>query len=334
LLASGLSVPDELRITVVCHNLERDDIARTLSPETGRVIRFLELKDGEPSPAGPFMFGIANATAEYVSIMGSDDTVEPGAMGAWLALARRFRVTALIPPEVHASGIKVATPPTRPWRSRRLRPVRDRLVYRTAPLGLIKREAIGRLGLTMPSRLRSGSDQLFGLKLWFSGEEIAYGRRSPHYVVGADAATRVTTVPRPAEQELQAVIELIGDPWFTGLTLRSRRSVVTKLVRVHVFSAAAVRSERSSWTEDDRAVLSDLVVRFFAVAPGFERALSLADRRLMDAISARVTASQAIAALAQARRRFGRPSTLLTRDIRGILAVDGPLRFMVASFLL
>jgi hypothetical protein len=35
-----------------------------------------------------------------------------------------------------------------------------------------------------------------------------------------------------------------------------------------------------------------------------------------------------------ARSRFGHPLTVLTRDVRGLLARDGPIRFMVAARLL
>jgi len=333
-LLSGLEVPSVLRISVVCHNIPAEQIAERLRPETRGLVRFLQLDDGEPSPAGPFMFGMRSATADYVSIMGSDDTLEPGALAAWLERAQHLGLTALIPPERHASGKKVATPPTRPWRSGLLDGARDRLAYRTAPLGLIRRESIERLGLTMPSRLRSGSDQLFGAKLWFSGERVAYGRGTPHYVVGADAVTRVTMTARPAAVELMAIDELVADPWFAALSLRARRSIVTKIVRVHIVSAAATRTTHESWTPEDRTWLSGLLSRLALSAPGYERTLSIADARLVDALSGAEASTDRLGALLAARRRFGTPATIVTRDIRGLLAADGPLRFMAASVLL
>src|SRR5690606_29098886 len=131
-------------INVVCHNIDAAEISAAVPVAMRGFVRFLALSVGEPSPAGPFMFGIRAATAEYVSIMGSDDFLEPGALRAWVDLARRLDLTAFIPPERHSSGAKVATPPVRPWHTGLLDPVRDRVAYRTAPLGLIKRAAISR----------------------------------------------------------------------------------------------------------------------------------------------------------------------------------------------
>lgn len=334
LLASGLSVPTELRINVVCHNVPVDEIAQTLRPDAREKVRLLEFNDGQPSPAGPFMFGISSATAEYVSIMGSDDSLEPGALRAWLDAARAGDLTAVIPPERHASGAKVATPPIRPFRSGALHPLKDRLAYRTAPLGLIKRGAVSRLGLDMPPRLRNGSDQLFGLKLWFSGEPIGYAHRAPRYVVGADAKTRVTFAVRPAVEDLRAISELFADEWTRSQPLPVRRAIVAKSVRVHVFSAALVRTKGDRWTDDDRAHIAGLLREAEELAPGYLRVLSIADRRLVDALLAGTAGVDMLSSLLRLRSRFGHPLTVLTRDIRGLAEGDGPLRFMIAAKLL
>lgn len=334
LLESGLELERELRIDVVCHNIAASTVGDMLGADTRPAVRLLEFADGQPSPAGAFMHGIRSATAEYVSIMGSDDTLEPRALREWLQQARDQRLDALIPPERHASGAKVATPPVRPFRRGLLDPVRDRLAYRTAPLGLFRRRLVDELGLDMPPRLRSGSDQLFGLKLWFSGVRIAYGHGLPKYVVGADAKTRVTFTPRPAEIELRAVHELVTDPWVLALPPRTRRMIVTKSLRVHVFSAALVRSDADRWTAEDRAYLSRLLDVFAETAPDFTRPLSLVDRRLVDALADPRIDAGVIASLLRDRRRYGHPVTVLTRDARGLLAVDGPIRFMVAAKLL
>jgi hypothetical protein len=334
LVLSGLRIPEELRITVVCHNISQADIEDSLSTRAREVVRFLEYNDGEQSPAGPFMQGLRSATGEYVSIMGSDDTLEPGALAAWLAVAERSELTALIPPERHANGNKVATPPIRPFRRGVLDPLKDRLAYRTAPLGLIRRSAIDRLGLDMPSSQRSGSDQLFGVKLWFSGERIGYAKGAPKYVVGADAVSRVTLKPRPAREELQAVAELIAHPFVRSLAPRRRRAIVTKSVRVHIFSAALVRTRDDRWTDEDRATIAELLADFAEAAPGYRRPLSLADRRLLEALESGSASAEALKRMLAARSRFGHPLTVLTRDVRGLLATDGPLRLMVAARLL
>lgn len=321
-------------VTVVCHNISRDEIAATLTGEALDAVRLLELSDGIRSAAGPFNHGIAASRATYVSIMGSDDYLEPGALAAWTAQADRESLTALIAPERHASGRPVRTPPVRPFRRGLLDGVKDRLAYRTAPLGLVRREAVGRLGLEFAPGLATGDDQAFSAKLWFSGEAVAYAHRAPRYVVGDDAEQRVTLAPRALSDELRFVDELLGDPWFARLSPAPRTALAIKLTRVHVFSAASRLSDRDEWTEPDRRYLTGLLRRLESAAPGFARPLSIADRRLLDALAAGGARGGDIRALCAARRRFGRPSTLVARDLRGQLAVEGPLRFAVASALL
>lgn len=330
LTRSGLG-RDALRVTVVCHNLPVSHIAEHVPDGLDLELRLVEFSDGEPSPAGPFMHGIGLATADFVSIMGSDDELEAGALTAWLRLADERSAAAVIPPERHASGRKVTTPPTRPGR-RVLDPVRDRVAYRTAPLGLLRRDTVGRLGLTMPPRLRNGSDQLFGLRLWFSGEPLVYARRTPSYIVGADAVTRVTTAPKPAADELRAVDEIVTDPWFLGLARPIRRAILVKSVRVHVFAAITTRTVNGTWTTADRDAVAGLVARMDEAEPGFAESLARADHRLLDALHSGADNGE-IAALAARRRRFGTPSTLATRRLRDSLRRDAPLRFAAASFL-
>ncbi len=330
-LASGLG--DELRVTVVCHNISVEEIAERMSASTRSAVRFLHLHDGIRSPAGPFNHGIESADAEYVAIMGSDDSLEPGALSAWLLIARRGGAVAVIPPERHASGAAIRTPVLRPWRRGPVDPVRDRLSYRTAPLGLIRREAVARLGLRLGGNLTTGEDQLFGLKLWFSGERIEYARGAPAYLVGADATGRVTSAALPAALELRAVSELLDDTWFRALPTRARSAIAVKCVRVHVFAAAASRSATDAWVPGDREYLAALLARIEHAAPGFARPFAIADRRLIDAIADLDAPVSAVGSAAVARRRFGRPSTLIARNVRGHFAVEGPLRFSVASAL-
>ena len=130
-----------VRVTVVAHGLSPDALARSLGPlaDDARV-RTLAFSDGVSSPAGPFNAGITAATGRFVAIMGSDDELEAGAIDSWLDVADRTGSRAVIPRLRHASGRGVPTPPVRPGRTRGLDPVRDRLAYRTAPLGLLHRE--------------------------------------------------------------------------------------------------------------------------------------------------------------------------------------------------
>ena len=334
LLESGLEVGRELRITVVCHNVDPGEIASTLTDRVGAAVSLVALNDGIRSPAGPFNLGISSSSAEFVSIMGSDDYLEPGALAAWLSIARSGSYAAVIAPQRHASGAVVRTPPVRPFHRGNRDPVKDRLAYRTAPLGLIRRSIVDTLGLEFSRGFATGEDQLFSAKLWFSGAPVAYARREPRYVVGADASDRVTMQTRPMSVEFEAIDAFISSEWYLGQSTVVREAIATKIVRVHVFSAASTRSEAAEWSADDRAYVAQFLRRVRDVAPACERALSIADRRLVDALGSESTPAEQVAKLVIARRRFGHPATLITRDARSLLAVEAPVRFSLASALI
>lgn len=325
-----------VRVTVVCHNTDPAGVGRRLSsvPGLGRSdrVRLLHLADGIPSPAGPFNLGIDRADAPFVSIMGSDDRLEPGAIRSWLAVARRCSAEAVVPRLVHAAGDVVPTPPVRPGRCCALDPVRDRLSYRSAPLGLVSTDTVGRLGLRMREGLRVGEDVAFATSLWF-GARVAFDRRGPAYVIGDDAVDRVTYAPRSIADELAFVGDLVGSPWFAGLSLDARRAVAVKLARIHLFGAVFHRQDPAFWTDEERSHLRLSAEVLDDAAPGFDRVLSFADRRLLDMVRAAEGTTAELVAAAVARRRHGRPSTLVPRDIRRLLDREAPLRLMAASIL-
>lgn len=330
LLDQGLEPGRDLRITVVCHNTSVESVRKKLSATTVELVRFLELQDDIRSPAGPFNLGLDGATARYVSIMGSDDLLERGALRAWFDRAERDNLAALIAPIRLADGRVVRTPPHRPVGRRALHPVKDRLAYRSAPLGLVRRDVLLRLGIRFTDGLGTGEDQALSLALWFSGERIGFGRGEPRYLGGAGAAQRVTLMHRSIADELQAPALIVDGEWFATRTIRERRSIAAKILRVHVFSAIALRSA-DTWGDSDREDLAEFVARLRTAAPDFERPFSFADRRLADAVADPTSPTADLAKLSADRRRFGRPSTVLTRDLRGLLAIEGPIRFMTAS---
>lgn len=331
LLASGLDVDRELRVTIVCHNVATDEIGGVLDDTVRSKVRLVAFADGIPSPAGPFMHGITMATAEYVGIMGSDDFLEPGALAAWLHMVRDRRLVALIPPLRHASGPVIATPLPRPGRVAPLHPVKDRLAYRAAPLGLLQRDAVDRLGLTMPTDLRSGEDQLFGLKLWFSRERIGYGRGLPHYVIGDDAATRVTLSIRTVAEDFRAIDGIIESEWFMALPIEGRRSIAVKTLRVNVFSAVLTRTMHDVLTRDDRLELRALILRLRDAAPRFDRPLSVSERRLAEALVDAETPFDELRRLVLVLSRYRDPASIFTANIGALFAADAPLRRAFAA---
>lgn len=321
----------DLRVTVVAHGIESAAIARSLGTvaDSPRV-RILSFADGIGSPAGPFNAGLAAATAEYVAIMGSDDELEAGAVDAWVAMAERTGSRAVLPRLRHAGGRGVPTPPVRPGHMRGLDPMRDRLAYRTAPLGILHRKTFGDLRMT--EGLASGEDIVFGLEVWFSGEPLAYAARGPAYLIHSDGQGRVTAAARSVREDLAALDVVRRSDLLRRLSEAERTAVVVKLLRVHVFGAVTNRLDETRWTPDDGVALHDEVRELLALAPDAARVFSVTDRRLLDAIvsSAR---PETLIGLARLRRRRADPRNLVVRDPAAALAREAPLRFTVASLL-
>ena len=330
----GLNVQGGVRVTVVCHNVNIREIAARIPADLRDEVRYIELHDGIPSPAGPLNMGLDHATAPYSSVMGSDDALESGALGQWLRIAEKYGSDAVIAPERHADGRKVRTPVARIGRARRLDPVKDRLIYRTAPLGLIRTDAIRRMGLRFSEGLRTGEDQEFSAKLWFGARRIDYAAGSGQYVVGSDAGDRVTYTRRPVSEELQFIIRFLDNEWFLNRADRERRAIATKLIRVHIFSLVLTRYESGGWSQNDVAELALVLGKLLDVARGAASPLSIADRRLIDAILAPEATEARLVELARARRRFGNLATLIPSRFTASLDPESPLRFLPASALL
>ncbi|WP_448073236.1 glycosyltransferase [Georgenia yuyongxinii] len=322
-----------VRLSVVCHNIDAAVIAAEVPPGHRDRVRFLEHRDDLRSPAGPFNAGMRAATGEFVSIMGSDDTLQPGAVASWLALARRTGAETVVARLVRGTRRTIVpTPPTRPRLRGLADPLADRLSYRSAPLGLVSTAARTRLGAELVERMAVGDDVPYVTRLWFE-TRVAVDRTGPAYVIGEDAADRVTYAPRPIAVELAFVHHLLGQDWFGRYSSAGRRAVAVKVARIHLFGAVFHRPDAAHWPAEERLALADVVRSLAAAAPGYERVLSLADRRLLDAACDPAVPAATLTAAARARRRHGRPSTVLTRDPRGLLAREGPARFMAASLL-
>ena len=334
---SGLRWGDEVVVTVVAHNLPVDTVRGMLDelPE-GAAVAVISCDDGLPSPAGPRTLALDRSTARYVSFLDSDDWFEPGALTAWLRLAARHSLAALLAPERHASGRAVLNPPVRPWRVGALDARRDRLPYRTALRGLLERTAIIEEGLRFSAGVTNGSDQPVSLGLWFSGRSVRFGSRTPAYVLGDDAPSRITRTRQPLDAETAASTQLLSSAWFGRLALRDRQLVATKMVRIHLLPGLALRAldAEDAVAEAECARAATFLRRAREVAPGFERSLSRCDARLVELLLATDLDLAGVRGLLASRRRFSRPSTLLTHRVVDALRRDAPLRLAAASALL
>lgn len=323
-------------VTVVAHGLDADRIGEVLPPEHRGRVRLLEHHDGVRSAAGPFNAGMRAATGEFVSLLGSDDRLLPGAVASWLALADGVageQVDCVISRLALGSPERVVpTPPVRPW----LRPgrpadlVKDRLSYRSAPLGLVRSARREELGLELAEGFVVGDDVPYVTRLW-AETTVVVDRSGPAYLVGEDATDRVTLEPRPIAQELAFVRHLVEQRWFLAYPDRVREAVATKLLRIHVFGAVLYRPDPAWWTAQERSDLMTVVRAVLSVAHRSADPLSLADHDLVEAcLDTEVPADQLVARAA-ARRRHGTPRTLLPRHPRLALHPEAPLPFMAAS---
>ncbi|MDO4899363.1 glycosyltransferase family A protein [Actinomyces sp.] len=355
-VASLLVGNPEAAVTVVCHNLPAEEIAAAIGPQHRELVRYLEHTDPRPSASGPFNAGLRAARAPWVSIMGSDDRLAPGAVASWLALAEATgadfiiprlalgsptaivptpapRLSRLLGAYLHSCrSIRGAAPNGRLSRFARTDLTADRLAYRSAPLGLMSTDMLKRNGAHLVEGVAVGGDVAMVTGL-FATVITAYDAGGPVYLIGEDASDRVTYVMRPMAEQLGFLPGLLAATWFTSLTGAQRRAVVVKMVRIHVFGAVYYRDREDIWTPAERAALAAMCRRLHHAAPGFFRVLSRADRDLLDACLDPSVSAATLIHRAQVRRHHGRPATVLTRDPAWLLDREAPLRFMAASLL-
>lgn len=321
-----------IRVSVVCHNTDQGEIRRVLGDLAGDPrLRLLELQDGVRSPSGPFNAGMDAATARFTSIMGSDDELEPGAIDSWLAVQRRDRADVVIPRLAHAGAADVPTPPTRPFRAAGLDGVRDRLSYRSAPLGLVSRDRFGALRLM--SVAGTGGDVEYSTALWFSGARISRDRGGPAYRIHNDASDRVTLAAKPVAADFIFLGRLLASELFARLAPAQREALVVKLIRVHIFGTVHNRPDPALWTEAERATLAAGLEGCVRAAPRALAVLSRSDRALIDVIRDVGASAGALLAAAARRRRYLSPVSLVPRNPLLVFAREAPLRFAVSSAL-
>lgn len=324
-----------IRVTIVCHNTPIEPITKLLGDLAQHAhLRLLELRDGIRSPAGPFNTGLDAATAPYTSVMGSDDELEPGAIDSWLRLAQKTGAEAVIARVRHASGAALPSPPTRPFRSRGLDAVKDRLSYRSAPLGLVSRKAYSDLRFT--TGVRTGEDIGYVTQLWFTASQIAYDRRGPAYLIHADVAERVTTLAPPIADDLEFLEPLLASDVYASLSDAGRASLLTKTVRGTLFGLVQNRPTADSWPLPERVALAAVTTRLrdeLRQTGLGERALSRADIALLETMQQPTVPVAQLLERSKQRRAFLTPAAMCSRRLRDVLRRDAPIRFAAATLL-
>ena len=311
---SVLEAGKDAAALVVAHEVAPEAISSLLAGllDDGRV-RVVGFSDGIRSPAGPFNHGLALADAEFVSILGSDDRLERGALDASLSRAREDGADAVILPIRLPDEFRVRSPLTRPGRTAGLDPVKDRLFGRTAPLALMRRTVVERFAPVFDPDFETGEDLEFGARLW-STVAVSYGHLDPAYSGGVDAADRVTDQDPDLRRTLPAALALAEREWVAALDGRVRRSLATKILRVSVLGALTLRArDPRPLGAAEIQLVTDARRRWLAVAAAAEASFPLADRRLLDTCVPGVD-DAALRAAVLRRAGASLPARTLTRN--------------------
>lgn len=329
---------DDVRVTVVCHGIDSRLIADCLPSDLLERVRLLGYVDGVASPAGPLNAGVAAATAAFVAVMGSDDFFEPDALRRYLARVDRDRPDVLLMPLRLQGGEVVRAPLPRLGRRRHLDAVHDRLLYRSAPLALIRRELLQSIPGPFLERMPTGEDLELGVRLWTSGARIDLGADLPAYVIGDDAGDRVSMTPRPLSVVLAPISLLLERAWVAGLASQVRRSLGIKLLRVHVLGAVRAVRSLDAVSDADARLLVSTTRACAALASGVLAPFARADRRVLEALiagpadAAPLRLERALAELGRAERAGWRDRTLPFSILRALDRESTFTRFLLYRF--
>lgn len=269
----------ETRAIVIAHNIDPDALDL---PGSDRV-RVLPLEGAEGMPGATFDAGIAAATAPWVGIMGSDDWYQDGALAAMRRRAKHDDADGVIAPLTHQflefNQIKPLT-----HRRSGLDPVRDRMFYRTAPLGIYRTEIMQRPEYRFGDVFPAGSDMRVTALLWTAGFRFSYYWDDPAYVVGKDAQSRVTFTPRPLQATGAPYRALLEEPLVADFDRATRQALAVKMARVHILGAVTLRPTEDLWQPGDLAWLRAYAQDLRHFAPGVYRGLSRRDQRIISAV--------------------------------------------------
>lgn len=321
---SVLAAP-EARVVVVAHNIDPEQLE---IPEDPRVT-VVRLEGDLGKPGAAFDRGIAEASADWVGIMGSDDWFEPGALQRLLSRGERDGADGVIIPLAYQGGNRGFSPRT--LRNRNLRAARDGLFYRTAPLGLFRREVLQNPVYQFGSQFFVGEDLAVSTRIWTSDLAISHYPDDPAYVVGSDAKRRTTLTPRPLSEQGAAWLDIWSRSWVAALDSQTRHALAVKILRTHALGAAAARQTSSRWGEGDFEWLSELVQRVLHEDPSALAPFRRASAKTLLAIAAHDL--EATLATQAAERQAGPKDKFLTHSRGAFLEKEAPLRWTVVGLL-
>lgn len=322
-------VSDRVGVIVVAHGIDASDLAARLEGVKGH-IQVLSHIDGIRSAAGPFNHGLKLVTADYCGVMGSDDFLEPGTMTRWLDHVDSERPDVAIA-QIRLQGETIMPNPlVRLGRSRRLDAARDRLFYRTAPLGLIRTARMRELGLRMIEGLRVGEDFDFGIQLWALGGRIDFLTGCGCYVIGQDARERTTYAPLTMSERLEPINRLFQDGVIGKLNQQHRHALSVKLIRVSIIGIAEFLAE-GDVSDEEVGELASLLRRLLSMSPRALRAFNRKDRRVIDGLLSSATSARLRDDVLRSRGS-GRFERWFTPDVIHSFARESTLRRYMLYF--
>lgn len=320
-----------VRVSVVAHNIDPSVIEANLgSLLSDDRVRLLPFEDGIRSPAGPMNHGLDQATAPLVAVMGSDDELAPGAIDSWVRLQSETGAsTVLARIRIVGRGSDPYPPVRNGRRQRSLDARKDRLAYRSAPLGVVDRERFAELRFT--EGLPSGEDLAYTATLWFTGAHIAYDMGGPAYLVHDDADDRVTFSSRAVADDFAFLDAIEETPWYPTLGRADRQALAIKVLRVHVFDAVLARVNAPEGLEPHRRDLIAVVDRLERMAPGVLRLLARVDRQVLDELQHAAPDPARILHLLDARWNYRTVGALTPRNPFFALHRQAPFRTLFAG---
>ncbi|WP_309065054.1 glycosyltransferase [Microbacterium sp.] len=328
-LLQDADIRDRVRVTVVAHGIDPAPLAGRLANIDGDV-RVVGFTDGIRSAAGPFNHGLELVEGEYCGVMGSDDFLEPGVMSRWIAHVERERPDAAIAQIRLQSQTVMPNPLVRLGRRRKLDAAKDRLFYRTAPLGLLRTARLRELGLRMVEGVRVGEDFDFGIRLWAHAGRVDFLAGMGSYVIGEDAGERTTGAMLTMAERFAPIDRLFDDGVFSSLNAAHRQALVVKLIRVSIVGTAQAVAEQAP-SDDDVRTIADLLRRLLAEAPRALRPFNRQDRRVLDGLLDEPTSRRMVADVRRSRQS-GRLERWLTPDLVHSFARESTLRRYMLYF--
>lgn len=250
---------------VVAHNILPSALDL---PDSDRV-EVVELPGHAGCPGAPAKFGVDAATAEWVGILDSDDWYEPGAIAAMRSRAQSDHADAVFAPFRKEGKRHKSLLPT--MKTRNLDPVRDAIFYRTAPLGIFRRDLLQ--SAPFATEVSSGEDIPVGAFVSTSGASISFYWNDPAYISSADANDRVTDQKDPFDR-IGAVWNTVWDADFVrSWDQATRHAFAVKMARVHIAQAIEARAAADSWREGEFEWMKNTIQRLRAEDPHFDRPL-------------------------------------------------------------